>query len=137
MVLCLKSSIVFSQHIILSEKYDTLLCFNQERSKFLLKSYYKSEELQIIDSTNKSEIKALKSVINSKDKIIYYQSLSLAKSDSILKFENDSIKAMIEILNIHKKQIRKERSKTFLIGTISTSGFLFMSYLWIKEIIKN
>ena len=103
----------------------------------MLKSYYKSEEYALADSLNKIEIKALKGVVTAQTKVVAYKQTIIAKQDTIITLQKDSINRLVEVIDSQNKDIRKERSKTFIVSVAGISSFLFMTYLWLGQVIKN
>jgi hypothetical protein len=134
LLLWLKSSIVFSQYITLDSKGDTLICFTQNKAKFLLKSYYELQEVKALDSVNTAEIKALKTTIKSKDKVINYQKGIIGKCDSTITLQKEAVESMVEVVEMQNKQIRKERSKTFIVGFAGLCSTIFLSYIYLKTL---
>ena len=127
----------FSQQITLNDKGDTLICFNKERAKYLLKNYYSLKECKENDSINTILIALDKSVIENNKKYISQQSFIINKQDSLIKFEKQSIDNLVKVIEDQNKDIAKQRTKTFVVSVAGLSGFLFMTYMWFNQVIKN
>ncbi len=88
---------VYSQTTVLS-KGDTLTCFTQKQSKFLLKQAYKVKELQEVI------------VINNQERVIY-DSIT-ANNNEIIANQDELLKDSKETLKLKEFQIQEEKDKT-------------------------
>lgn len=136
-IIFLKSSTAYSQQITLNDKGDTLICFNKERAKYLLKNYYNLKECKENDSINTILIGLNKSVIENNKNYIAQQIFIINKQDSLIKFEKQSIDNLVKVVEEQNKDIAKQRTKTFVVGVAGVSSFLFMTYMWFNQLIKN
>ena len=126
------SSICFSQKVI-SENNDTLVCFDLDQSKFILKEMNRAIYLDSISRISQSEIRLLNTTIKDLEIIVQSQKEQLVLRDidnGITKTETKLLKERNESL---KKEIRLQKFYKWLsvgVGTITTS---FMTYLYLTK----
>lgn len=128
----LKSSIVFSQKVILDNK-DTLICFTQPECKMILKEFSRANYLDTLSKIQSREISLLKTSNKELQEMIDIKASQLKLSQDLSKIKD----VEIERLGVQKDRLKKEitRQKTHKIigiiaGSISTA---FMTYLWISK----
>lgn len=128
----LKSSIVFSQKVILDNK-DTLICFTQPECKMILKEFSRANYLDTLSKIQSREISLLKTSNKELQEMIDIKASQLKLSQDLSKIKD----VEIERLGVQKARLKKEitRQKTHKIigiiaGSISTA---FMTYLWISK----
>ena len=126
-----------SQQITLNDKGDTLICFNKQRAKYLLKNYYQLQEFKENDSANTILVKLYKDVVREQKDYIYSQHNIILKQDTIISFEKKSVDNLVKVIEDQNKDIAKQRTKTFVVSVAGVSGFLFMTYMWFNQLIKN
>ena len=126
------SSICFSQKVI-SENNDTLVCFDLDQSKFILKEMNRAIYLDSISRISQSEIRLLNTTIKDLEIIVQSQKEQIVLRDidnGISKTETKLLKERNESL---KKEIRLQKFYKWLsvgVGTITTS---FMTYLYLTK----
>lgn len=127
----------FSQSITLSKSGDTLLCFNKSRSAFLLKQYYASQELRQQTTIDSLKISILQEEVRGQKRIVAERIILEKMMDSEIAKRDSIIIECSKQIKLGQRQVRIERSKTFLVAVAGTSGFLFMSYLWVSTLLKK
>lgn len=126
------SLICFSQKVI-SENNDTLVCFDLDQSKFILKEMNRAIYLDSISRISQSEIRLLNTTIKDLEIIVQSQKEQIVLRDidnGISKTETKLLKERNESL---KKEIRLQKFYKWLsmgVGTITTS---FMTYLYLTK----
>jgi len=119
----------FSQKATLSEK-DTVICFTIPQSKYLLKKYYQSEELLILDSICEAQLRGFKAISTSNERIITNQSLVLKNKDEEVRLRELEIGGLNELINDKEKEINKQKTYKWIA---IASGLFFSSYLIIAH----
>lgn len=128
----LKSSILFSQKVILDNK-DTLVCFTQTECKIILKEFSRANYLDTLNKIQSREIYILKTSIEELQEMVDIKSSQLKLSQELSKIKDVEIDRLVIQNDKMKKEIaRQKRHKIFGIvaGSISTA---FMTYLWISK----
>lgn len=126
------TSICFSQKVI-SENNDTLICFDINQSKYILKQMHRTAFFDTIHALDEAEIKLLKITIQDLEMIVQSQKEQLVLNDvdkGIYKTENKLLKEKNESL---KKEIRLQKFYKWVsigVGTLTTS---FMTYLYLVK----
>lgn len=126
------TSICFSQKVI-SENNDTLICFDIDQSKYILKQMHRTAFFDTIHALDEAEIKLLKITIQDLEIIVQSQKERLVLNDvdkGIYKTENKLLKEKNESL---KKEIRLQKFYKWVsigVGTLTTS---FMTYLYLVK----
>ena len=136
-MICVKSLNAYSQQITLNERGDTLICFNKDRAKFLLKNYYQLQQCKESDSINTVLVKLYKNVVSEQKEYIYTQHNLILKQDTFISFQKQSIDNLVKVIEDQNKDIAKQKTKTFVTAVAGLSGFIFMTYMWFNQIIKN
>lgn len=117
---------LFSQTTILSDSGDTLICTTLPQSKFLIKSYYKSIELDSLLSISEYQIIKYKNINRDNSlKIKNIESLVVNKNIEI-GASQDQIQILENNVNYLNKQVRKHKfqKKLIIVGSVITMGIL-------------
>lgn len=131
MVLSMTST-YFSQKVI-SENKDTLICFDLEQSKFILKEMHRAIFFDTIVSLNQSEIRLLNTTIKDLQIIVQSQKDQLILRDIDSGIYKTEIKLLKERNESLKKEIRLQKFYKWVsigVGTLTTS---FMTYLFLMK----
>lgn len=126
------TSTCFSQKVI-SENNDTLICFDIEQSKYILKQMHRAAFFDTIQALDEAENKLLRVTIKDLEIIVQSQKEQLSLNDidkGIYKTENKLLKEKNESL---KKEIRLQKFYKWVsigVGTLTTS---FMTYLYLTK----
>lgn len=126
------TSTYFSQKVI-SENKDTLICFDLEQSKFILKEMHRAIFFDTIVSLNQSEIRLLNTTIKDLQIIVQSQKDQLILRDIDSGIYKTEIKLLKERNESLKKEIRLQKFYKWVsigVGTLTTS---FMTYLFLMK----
>jgi len=126
------NSICFSQKVI-SENNDTLICFDLEQSKYILKEMNHAIFLDSINRLSQSEIRLLNTTIKDLQIIVESQKEQIILRDVDYKISKTETKLLKEKNESLKKEIRLQKFYKWLsigVGTITTS---FMTYLYLTK----
>lgn len=131
MVLSMTST-CFSQKVI-SENNDTLICFDLEQSKYILKEMHRAIFFDTIVALNQSEIRLLNTTIKNLQIIVQSQKDQLILRDIDSGIYKTEIKLLKERNESLKKEIRLQKFYKWVsigVGTLTTS---FMTYLFLMK----
>ena len=131
MVLSMTST-CFSQKVI-SENNDTLICFDLEQSKYILKEMHRAIFFDTIVALNQSEIRLLNTTIKDLQIIVQSQKDQLILRDIDSGIYKTEIKLLKERNESLKKEIRLQKFYKWVsigVGTLTTS---FMTYLFLMK----
>lgn len=126
------NSICFSQKVI-SANNDTLICFDLEQSKYILKEMNHAIFLDSINRLSQSEIRLLNTTIKDLHIIVESQKEQIILRDVDYKISKTETKLLKEKNESLKKEIRLQKFYKWLsigVGTITTS---FMTYLYLTK----
>ena len=126
-------SVGYSQKTVLSNTGDTLVCFTQPQSKFLLKEYYKKELSDSLLSICETQTDLYKVIVQSKDKIIDNQQLIIANDKQIIANQEAQKEELDATNKSLKKQLRKSRFKTFLVGAAGLAATTIVTVLYVQK----
>lgn len=133
LVLLSTISVGYSQKTVLSNTCDTLVCFTQPQTKFLLKEHYQKELSDSLLSICESQTDLYKVIVQSKDKIIDNQQSIIANDKQIIE-NQEAQKAELNANNKSlKKQLRKSRFKTFLVGAVGLVSTTIVTILYVQK----
>jgi len=128
----LKSSIIFSQKVILDNK-DTLICFTQPECKMILKEFSKANYLDTLSKIQSKEIYLLKTSNKELQEMIDIKASQLKLSQDLSKIKDVEIERLVVQKDRMKKEITRQKTHKIIgiiAGSISTA---FMTYLWIVK----
>ena len=132
MMVLLKSSIVFSQKVILDNK-DTLICFTQPECKMILKEFSKANYLDTLSKIQYKEISILKKSNQELQEMFDIKASQLKLSQDLSKIKEIEIDRLVLQKDNLKKEITRQKTHKIIgiiAGSISTA---FMTYLWISK----
>ena len=127
------SSIAYSQKITLDINGDTLVSFKVAQAKFLLKTYYKLEECEKLDSITTQQLLISLKAIESKDKSLNLQKDIIGKLEETIKLQKASIDNLVEVINDQNDDIKRLQRKNVVVSVVGATGTLFMTLLWIRQ----
>lgn len=127
----LKSFPIYSQKIVLSNAgKDTSVCFTNTQAKYLLKRYYRANELEQLQKFYELKISLLDSVSKHKD-------YSLSLKDSVISNKNGIISLMGKDIELIKRADKKElRKQKFYKWVAIACGVFTTSFVTYKLVSK-
>ena len=131
-VLCLMSSVSFSQSIIKNNN-DTLVCFTQDEAKSILKEIYQKQYLDSVNRINAKLIKEYQISLATLDSICEYRQQQINIKVTTIKLKELRIQTLEnEMKAIERQVVRQKRQKivAILVGSITTLG---VGYLWLTK----
>lgn len=131
-VVLLKSSMLFSQKVILDNK-DTLICFTQPECKMILKEFSRATYLDTLNKIQSREIYILKNSNKELQEMLDIKASQLKLSQDLNKIKEVEIERLVSQKEKLKKEITRQRTHKIIgiiAGSISTA---FMTYLWIAK----
>lgn len=123
---------IYSQKLIVENK-DTLLCFEINQGKYILKQLYSLKECEEIRNVCEQQVFKYDSLYNEAEKAKKVVMSLYRNCDDQIFMKEIKIKALEKSLNqeYEKTSNEKRNKKTAIIlGILSTS---FMTYLWITK----
>ena len=126
------TSTCFSQKVI-SENNDTLICFDLDQSKYMLKEMHRAAFFDTIHALDQSEIRLLNTTIKDLQIIVQSQKEQLILTDVNSAIYKTEIKLLKETNESLKKEIRLQKFYKWVgigVGTLTTS---FMTYLFLMK----
>lgn len=133
LVLLSTISVGYSQKTVLSNTGDTLVCFTQPQTKFLLKEHYQKELSDSLLSICESQTDLYKVVVQSKDKIIDNQQMIIENDKQIIENQEAQKEELNANNKLLKKQLRKSRFKTFLVGAVGLVSTTIVTILYVQK----
>ena len=126
------TSTCFSQKVI-SENNDTLICFDLDQSRYILKEMHRAIFFDTIIALDEAEIKLLRITIKDLKTIVESQKEQLVLNDVDKGIYKSEIKLLKEKNESLKKEIRLQKFYKWVsigVGTLTTS---FMTYLYLMK----
>ena len=123
MMVLLKSSIVFSQKVILDNK-DTLICFTQPECKMILKEFSKANYLDTLSKIQYKEISILKKSNQELQEMFDIKASQLKLSQDLSKIKEIEIDRLVLQKDNLKKEITRQKTHKIIgiiAGSISTA----------------
>jgi septal ring factor EnvC (AmiA/AmiB activator) len=103
------------------------------QAKFLLKTYYKLEECEKLDSITTQQLLISLKAIESKDKSLNIQKDIIGKLEETIKLQKASIDNLVEVINDQNDDIKRLQRKNVVVSVVGATGTLFMTLLWIRQ----
>lgn len=133
LVILSTSLMTFSQQIILNDKGDTLICFSVNKSKFLLKEYYRAKELDEVLKICETEKQISDTIIVRSLVIISDLKQVNANNQQIIKAKDYELEQANISIGIANKNVRKQKVyKWIAIGVGATitgfSGYYILTH---------
>jgi septal ring factor EnvC (AmiA/AmiB activator) len=103
------------------------------QAKFLLKTYYKLEECEKLDSITTQQLLISLKAIESKDKSLNLQKDIIGKLEETINLQKASIDNLVEVINDQNDDIKRLQRKNVVVSVVGATGTLFMTLLWIRQ----
>jgi hypothetical protein len=114
---------------------DTLVSFKVTQAKFLLKTYYKLEECEKLDSITTQQLLISLKAIESKDKSLNIQKDIIGKLEETIDVQKASIDNLVEIINDQNDDIKRLQRKNVIVSVVGATGTLVMTILWLQQLL--
>ena len=133
LALLLTNSIAYSQKTMLNEKGDTLVCFTQNQSKYLLKQCLEVNKLTELNENCKSQSALKDSLIDSHNRTFKIYDAKISNLNKIINYKDTITINLVNYLKIERDKTFRQRNMKYIWMGVSAIAF----GLYINTIIKN